>query len=164
MFEMVYDELRRLAASKLSQQSPAHTLSATALVHEAYLKLARGESGFLFADRAHFLSLAAKAMQSILVDHARRKSADKRGGEAKRLELLETDRFEIPDPDLLLAANEAVEHLSVDDPSAAEIARLRLFAGLTIEEAGEALGMSRATAFREWSYARAFIAAAISDA
>lgn len=162
MFELIYAELRTLAAAKLHRQSPAHTLSATALVHEAYLRLANGESGIQCRDRGQFLALAAKAMQSILVDHARRKRAEKRGGAARRCELRDDDRIEIPDPETVLAIHEAVEALAIDDPVAAEIARARLFAGLSIEEAADAAHLSRAGAYREWSYARAFIETAIT--
>jgi RNA polymerase sigma factor (TIGR02999 family) len=159
-FAGVYDTLRRLAAAKLAQEPAGHTLEATALVHEAYLKL-NGGGGF--PDRAAFFRAAAEAMRRILVDHARRKRADKRGGGARRFEVGEGDRVVVADPETLLAVDEAMGRLEADDPDAAAVARLRLFAGLSIEEAAEALGVSRATAYREWSYARAFLTAALGE-
>jgi RNA polymerase sigma factor (TIGR02999 family) len=151
-----YDHLRRVAAAKLRDEPAGHTFDATALVHEAYLKL----SAEPFGSKSQFLRAAAVAMQRVLVDHARAKRADKRGGGGKRLELAEGDRVQVPDPDTLLAVDEALAKLTAEDPTAAELARLRLFAGLTIDEAAEALGVSRATAFREWAYARAWLATA----
>jgi RNA polymerase sigma factor (TIGR02999 family) len=159
-FPAVYDELRRLAAARLRSERAGHTLDATALVHEAYLRL---QGGRPFADRSAFLRAAAGAMRRILVDHARRKRADKRGGKsARRFEVGEGDRFVVPDPETLLAIDEALVRLEADDPGAAELARLRLFAGLTVEEAGKALGVPRATAYRDWAYARAYLTAALA--
>ena len=155
----VYDHLRRVAAAKLRDEPAGHTLNATALVHEAYLKL----SAEAFATKGEFLRAAAVAMQRILVDHARAKRSDKRGGVGKRFELAEGDRVQVPDPDTLLAVDEALATLAAEDPTAAEVARLRLFAGLTIDETAEAVGVSRATAFREWAYARAWLATAFRD-
>jgi RNA polymerase sigma factor (TIGR02999 family) len=163
---MVYDELRRLAAAKLANERPGHTLDATALVHEAYLKLMHAPSPPVAtggpATRNQFLRAAAVAMQRILVDHARKKRAEKRGGEGHRFEVSEADRVHIPDPDTVIAVNEALEKLTTEDADAAEVARLRLFTGLSIEQTAEALGVSRATAFRDWSYARAWLTAALS--
>src|SRR5262245_34317705 len=153
---LVYDELRRLAALQIAREKPEHTLDATALVHEAYLKLAGSLS---FATKSQFFHAAAQAMRRILIDHARAKKADKRGGGWRRFELSEADRVIIPDLDTLLSIDSALETLAIEDPVAAELARLRLFAGLSIEEAGESLGLSRAMGFRNWSYARAFLAA-----
>src|SRR5262249_18999594 len=110
-------------------------------------------------DRGHFFSAAAEAMRRILVDQARRKSAEKRGGGARRFDLSEGDRVVIPDPDTLLTVDEALERLTADDPAAAAVARLRLFAGLSMEETASALNVSRATAFRDWAYARAVLTA-----
>jgi RNA polymerase sigma factor (TIGR02999 family) len=159
-FPAVYAELRRLAAAKLAGEPPGHTLDATALVHEAYLRLVGNRS---FFDRGHFLRAAAEAMRRILVDHARKKRADKRGGGGKRFELAEGDKVAIPDPDTLLAIDEALTALATEDPQSADVARLRLFAGLSVEEAADALGVSRATAFRDWAYARAWLTAALGD-
>ena len=160
-FASVYDTLRRLAAAKLASEPAGHTLEATALVHEAYLKL-RGIPGL--ADRAAFFRTAAEAMRRILVDHARRKRAEKRGGAGKRFDIAEGDRVIVPDPDTLLAIDEALGRLEAEDPDAAAIARLRLFAGLSVEEAAEAQGVSRATAYRDWSYARAWLTTALGEA
>jgi RNA polymerase sigma factor (TIGR02999 family) len=156
LLPLVYDELRRLAAAHLAHEKPGQTLDATALVHEAYLHLV-GERQF--NNRGHFFAAAAKAMRRILVDRARQKRAEKRGGAAQRFELSEADRVILPDPDTLLAVDEALTLLAAEDEQATDVARLRLFAGLSVEEAAAALGLSRATAFRDWSYARAWIAA-----
>jgi RNA polymerase sigma factor (TIGR02999 family) len=155
----VYDELRRLAAAQLAREPDGHTLDATALVHEAYLKL----QAVSFESRSDFFRAAAVAMQRILVDHARAKRAEKRGGTGKRFEVAEGDRVLVSDPDTVLAVNEAVEALALDDPDSAEVARLRLFAGLTVDEAADALGVSRATAFRDWAYARAVLTTKLRD-
>ncbi len=158
LLPLVYEELRRLAAAKLAHEKPGQTLDATALVHEAYLRLV-GERHF--AGRGHFLAAAAEAMRRILVEVARKKQAAKRGGGGQRFELSEGDRIAIPDPDTLLAVDEALAKLAEGDPASADVARLRLFAGLSVDEAAEALGVSRATAFRDWAYARAYFTAAL---
>jgi RNA polymerase sigma factor (TIGR02999 family) len=155
LLPLVYDELRRLAARKLAQEAPSQTLQPTALVHEAYLRLVGDRH---FHDSGHFFAAAAEAMRRILIESARRKRAEKRGGSAKRFALSEADRVVLPDPDTLLAVDEALALLAGEDAAVAELARLRLFAGLSIEEAAAALGLSRATAFRDWAYARAWIA------
>ncbi len=165
LFPAVYDELRRLAAAKLAAEPAGHTLDATALVHEAYLRLAPGRTSAGapgFATTSQFFRAAAEAMRRILVDHARKKRAGKRGGGGHRFELSEADRVATPDPDTLLAVDEALTRLAAEDPVSADVARLRLFAGLSVEEAGDALGLSRATAFRDWSYARAWLTAALT--
>jgi RNA polymerase sigma factor (TIGR02999 family) len=163
LLPLVYTELRKLAAAKLADEKPGQTLDATALVHEAYIRLVGPLDGAKWKDRGHFLAAAAEAMRRILVEIARKKSAEKRGGGGKRFELTEGDRVVIPDPDTLLAVDEALAKLAGEDESSATIARLRLFAGLTVEEAADALGVSRATAFRDWAYARAFLTAALAD-
>jgi len=157
-FPLVYDELRRLAASKLAGERAGHSLDATALVHEAYLKL----GGVTFEERSGFFRAAALAMQRILVDHARRKRAAKRGGQGRAFALDEADRVVVTDPDTLLDVDAALARLTEEDSGSADVARLRLFAGLSIDEAGEALGISRATAFREWAYARSWLTAALA--
>ncbi len=157
-FPLVYHELRRLAASKLAGERAGHTLDATALVHEAYLKL----GGVAFEERSGFFRAAAVAMQRILVDHARRKRASKRGGQGRAFAIDEADRVVIPDPDTLLDVDAALAGLAAEDPASADVARLRLFAGLSIDEAADALGISRATAFREWAYARSWLTAALA--
>ena len=159
LLPLVYGELRRLAAAKLAHEMPGQSLDATALVHEAYLRLGGGTT---FTSKSHFFRAAAEAMRRILVDNARRRLAQKRGGDGRRFELSEADCVLIPDPDTLLAVDEALTALNAEDATAAEIARLRLFAGLSVEESAESLGISRAAAFREWAYARAWLAAALS--
>jgi RNA polymerase sigma factor (TIGR02999 family) len=166
LLPLVYDELRRLAAVAMSQEKPGQTLDATALVHEAYLRLVASEDGSVprdrhFTNRSHFFAAAAEAMRRILVDRARQKRAEKRGGAAQRFELSEADRIVVSDPDTLIAVDEALALLAAEDAQAAELARLRLFAGLSVEEAAAALGLSRATAFRDWAYVRAWIATKI---
>ena len=160
LLPLVYTELRRLAASKLAHERPGQTLDATALVHEAYIRLVGPSDPVKWVGRGHFLAAAAEAMRRILVDLARKKQAAKRGGGGKRFEVSEGDRVVIPDPDTLLAVDEALTGLAAEDPVAAELARLRLFAGLSVE-AADALGTSRATAFRDWAYARAWLSRAI---
>jgi RNA polymerase sigma factor (TIGR02999 family) len=158
-FPAVYNELRRLAAARLTGERAGHSLDATALVHEAYLRL--GEA--TFADRSGFFRAAAAAMQRILVDHARRRRAGRRG--VARTIALDGDAPALgADPDLVLDVDAALERLAREDPSSAEVARHRLFAGLSIEETAEAMGLSRATAFREWAYARSWLATALDSA
>ena len=158
-FPLVYEELRRLAASKLAREPAGHPLDATALVHEAYLRLGGGDS---FEGRSHFLRAAAVSMRRILVDHARHKRAAKRGGPGRRFPIDEADRVVVDDPDTLLDVDEALGRLALEDPTSAEVARFRLFAGMTIDEAAEALGLSRATAFRDWAYARSWLIVALA--
>jgi RNA polymerase sigma factor (TIGR02999 family) len=158
-FPAVYDELKRLAAARLAGEGPGHSLDATALVHEAYIRL--GEASF--ADRSGFFRAAAVAMQRILVDHARRRKAARRGGGARTI-ALDGDASALgADPDLVLDVDAALERLAREDPYSAEVARHRLFAGLSVDEIAEALGISRATAFREWAYARSWLATALDS-
>jgi RNA polymerase sigma factor (TIGR02999 family) len=159
-FPAVYDELKRLAAARVAGERAGHSLDATALVHEAYLRL--GEA--TFADRSGFFRAAAVAMQRILVDHARRRKAARRGGGARTIALDGDAPALGTDPDLVLDVDAALERLAREDPSSAEVARLRLFAGLSIDEAAEAMAVSRATAFREWAYARSWLATALDSA
>jgi RNA polymerase sigma factor (TIGR02999 family) len=159
LLPLVYDELRKLAAAQMAGEKPGQTLDATALVHEAYLRLIGDQH---FAGRGQFLAAAAEAMRRILVDQARKRAAAKRGGGGRRFELAEGDRVVIPDPDTLLAIDEALTALTAEDPQSAGVARLRLFAGLSVDEAADALGVSRATAFRDWAYARAWLTAALA--
>jgi RNA polymerase sigma factor (TIGR02999 family) len=159
LLPLVYDELRKLAAQKLSREAPGQTLQATALVHEAYLRLVGTDKAQQWNSRGHFFAAAAEAMRRILIENARRKQAPKYGGGRRRLEL---DDVELPAPaqaNELLLLDEALTGLAREDPAAAELAKLRLFAGLTVEQAGQALGISRATAFRHWTYARAWLLA-----
>lgn len=152
---LVYDELRGLAAAKLAREAAGQTLQPTALVHEAYLRLADGQQ---FANRPHFFAAAAEAMRRILVDHARAKRAQKRGGLAQRVEPVEDPAVTPPlPPDELLALDEALTRLASEEIQAAEVVKLHVFVGLSLEESAQALGISRATAYREWNYARAWL-------
>lgn len=156
LLPLVYDELRRVAAAQLAQERPGHTLQATALVHEAYLRLIGGGAES-WENRRHFFAAAAEAMRRILVDRARRKRRVRHGGGHQRVEL---DAAEIPietPPGDLLALDEALDQLASEDPQKAELVKLRFFAGLGEQEAAELLGISRATAARHWAYARAWL-------
>jgi RNA polymerase sigma factor (TIGR02999 family) len=157
LLPMVYNELRNLAAAKLAQEKPGQTLQATALVHEAYLRLVGGENVQLFDGRGHFYSAAAEAMRRILVENARRKGRIRHGGDVKRVDLLEIDVATNTSPEEILAVDEALTALAAEDPHAAELVKLCYFAGLSVEQAGEQLGFSRATAYRHWTYARAWL-------
>ena len=156
MLPLVYQELRRLAAHKMAQEVPGQTLQPTALVHEAWLRLAAQEKQ-TYAGRAHFFAVAAEAMRRILIDRARRRRAAKRGGQAQRVD---TEALEIaaPDPeDDLLALDEALGRLAEHEPQKAELVKLRYFVGLTLAEAAEVLGLSEPTAKRYWTYARVWL-------
>jgi RNA polymerase sigma factor (TIGR02999 family) len=163
LLPLVYDELRRLAAAKLAQEKSGQTLQPTALVHEAYLRLVGGAPQGGWDGRGHFFAAAAQAMRRILVENARRKKRLKHGGEARRVELEDVDRAPEPPPDELLALDEALDKLAQADPPAAEIVKLHFFAGLSLEEAGALLGLSRASAYRQWTYARAWLRAAMGE-
>ena len=158
LLPLVYDELRQLAAHRLAAEAPGQTLQPTALVHEAYLRLVGGQQ---FDGRGHFYAAAAEAMRRILVDNARRKQAVKHGGERQRVELDGLDVAVRPPPDEIIALDEALTRLAAVDPEAAQVVQLHFFAGLSIEQAAEALGVSRATAYRHWSFARAWLRCAI---
>jgi RNA polymerase sigma factor (TIGR02999 family) len=159
---LVYGELRRLAAKKLAQEKPGQTLDATGLVHEAYLRLfgsnhqADGERQH-WDSRGHFFAAAAEAMRRILIENARRKKRDKHGGDRQRVDLLDQDLAIHDSPDELLALDAALTNLAVEDPAAAQLVKLRMFTGLSIEQVAEVLGFSRATAYRHWNYARAWL-------
>jgi RNA polymerase sigma factor (TIGR02999 family) len=157
LLPLVYDELRKLAAAKLAQEKPGQTLQATALVHEAYLRLVDVEKVQHWEGRGHFFAAAAEAMRRILVDCARRKGREKRGGKLQRISLDAIDLATTATPDQLLAVDDALARLAVEDPAAARLVELRYFAGLTVEEAGKALGISTATAYRHWNYARVWL-------
>jgi RNA polymerase sigma factor (TIGR02999 family) len=166
LLALVYDELRKLAAGHMAHEAPGNTLDATALVHEAYLRLVDQRQGgeLSFANRQHFFAAASETMRRILVESARRKQARKRGGGGQRLPL-DPDRLAAPavDADSWLDLDEALTAFQQVDAAAAELAKLRLFGGLSVEEAGDVLGLSRATAFRVWTYARAYLTAALAD-
>ena len=162
LLPLVYEELRRLAAQKLAQENPGQTLQATALVHEAYLRLVESESARPWKGRAHFFRAAAEAMRRILVDRARQRLSQKRGGAWKKVEL-EAAAEVIEDPsDDVVAVNDALEQFAQHDPVKAELVKLRYFAGLSVEEAADLLGVSRATADRYWRYARTWLYCALT--
>jgi RNA polymerase sigma factor (TIGR02999 family) len=155
LLPLVYAELRRLAARELAHEAPGQTLDATALVHEAYLRLVGPASAQQFADRQHFVRVAATAMRRILIDRARRKGTRKHGGGRHRQEL---DAVAAPQEDEdLIALDAALDRLAASDPVKAKLVELRFFAGLTGEQAAAILGISPATADRYWSYARAWL-------
>jgi RNA polymerase sigma factor (TIGR02999 family) len=158
LLPLVYDELRKLAAARMAAESPDQTLQPTALVHEAYLRLLGDQQ---FDGRGHFFAAAAEAMRRILVDAARRKRTHKHGGHRRRVELPDIPaRPEVAD-EQLLALDAALTRLAAEDPVAARVVELRHFAGLSIEDAAAALGLSRATAYRHWTYARAWLRDAV---
>jgi len=152
----VYEELRQMADRKLSHEGPGHTLQATALVHEAYLRLV-GSDGSAWSSRTYFFGAAAEAMRRILVEHARKKRSKKRGGDRKRVDFMSAEVMADESPDDLIAMDEALTQFSQTDPLKAELVRLRFFAGLSFEQAAELLDISPATARRYWNYARAWL-------
>jgi RNA polymerase sigma factor (TIGR02999 family) len=162
LLPLIYDELRKLAAAKLAQEKQGQTLQATALVHEAYLRLVGGKASADWNGRGHFFAAAAEAMRRILIENARRKSRVKHGGGLARVELNEADVVSHLEPDELLALDEAMSRLAVEDAAKAKLVELRYFAGLSNEEAAEFLGISTATAKRHWRYAKAWLHRAIA--
>jgi RNA polymerase sigma factor (TIGR02999 family) len=157
LLPLVYDELRKLAAQKLAQEKPGQTLQATALVHEAYLRLVDAEQSQRWNGRGHFFAAAAEAMRRILIENARRKGRHKRGGNLRRIDLDMADLVSTVSPDELLTVDDAIEKLAQEDPAAAQLVKIRYYAGVSVEQAGEAMGISRANAYRHWSYARAWL-------
>jgi RNA polymerase sigma factor (TIGR02999 family) len=170
LLPLVYGELRKLAAQKLAQEKPGQTLQATALVHEAYLRLVAspgresGESEPRWDSRGHFFAAAAEAMRRILVNRARGKKCLKRGGGRQRLDLDRLAVVDEADDEALVALDEALERLEGHNATCAELVKLRFFAGLTLEEAAASLGLSRRTADRYWAYARAWLYKAVTQA
>lgn len=168
LLPLVYKELRKLAAARLRNESPNHTLQATALVHEAYLRLIAAENrrggDVKWDHKGHFFAAAARAMQRILVEHARSRSRRKRGGGRKRIELDSAVAIAKEPDAMVLALDELLEKLATHDPQKAEIVRLRYFAGLTVSEAAQVLGISKATAERHWSFARSWLYCRLNDA
>jgi RNA polymerase sigma factor (TIGR02999 family) len=162
LLPLVYQELRKLAAARLGQEAPGNTLTATALVHEAYLRLVGPADGARWDSRGHFFAAAAEAMRRILVDAARRKRTEKHGGQRRRVEFSDVPAKADGADEQLLALDEALTRLAVEDPVAARVVELRHFAGLSIEDAAATLGLSRATAYRHWTYARAWLRDAVS--
>jgi RNA polymerase sigma factor (TIGR02999 family) len=163
LLPLIYEELRKLAAAKMAQEKPGQTLQATALVHEAYVRLVDTEKARHWNSRGHFFGAAAEAMRRILVENARRKGRVRHGGnEQVRAELPDVASSSGPSPETILAVDEAVTRLGEYEPTAADIVKLHFFAGFTLDETAEALGISRATVYRQWSYARAVLRLALS--
>lgn len=160
LLPFVYDELRRLAAAKMAQEKPGQTLDATALVHEAYLKLVGDRT---FNDRQHFFRVAAEAMRQVLVDRAKRRRRVRHGGNHERVALFDEASIAESQPDELLALDEALQRLAAIDPSKAELVKLRYFVGLSETQAADALNISRATASRYWTFARAWLIQAMDE-
>jgi RNA polymerase sigma factor (TIGR02999 family) len=163
LLPLLYEELRKLAAAKLATEKSGHTLNATALVHEAYLRLVNVDPTAHWNSRGHFFSAAAEAMRRILVESARRKARVRHGGELQRVQHCDTPQPPQADSETILAVDEAVAQLGQDDPGAAEIVKLHFFAGLSLDETAEALGVSRATVYRQWAYARACLRLSLRD-
>ena len=163
LLPLIYDELRRLAAQKLAQEKSGQTLQPTALVHEAYLRLVGSSDEQRWDSRGHFFAAAAEAMRRILVDSARRKHRVKHGGERKRVEFEDQDLVVEGINVDLIALDDALTQLAVEDPTAADVVKLHFFAGLSIEDAARSLGMSRAAAYRQWTYAKAWLRCAMGS-
>jgi RNA polymerase sigma factor (TIGR02999 family) len=164
LLPLVYDELRKLAAARLAAENPGQTLQATALVHEAYIRLVDVKEAQGWDSRGHFFAAAAEAMRRILIDRARKKARYKRGGRFERFSIDALDVADTASPDEMLVIDEALTALAKHDPSAAEVVKLRYFAGLTIDEAAKSLGMSTRNAYRHWSYARAWLCGELLNA
>jgi RNA polymerase sigma factor (TIGR02999 family) len=162
LLPLVYDELRQLAAAKLAREEPGQTLQATALVHEAYLRLAGPDGARHFNGRAHFLRAAAEAMRRVLVDRARERHSQKRGGAWGRVDLDQAAEVAGDPAEDVAAVSEALDLLAEHDPVKAELVKLRFFAGLSVEEAADLLGVSRATADRHWRYAKTWLYCALT--
>jgi len=157
LLPLVYDELRRLAAQKLAQEKPGQTLEATAIVHEAYIRLVDTNKVQRWNSRGHFFAAAAEAMRRILIETARRKRRIRHGGGRKRLDLDRVAFLEEAPAEELLALNEALDRLTTEEPTVVEVVKLRYFAGLTQQQTAEILGIPRRTADRHWAYARAWL-------
>jgi RNA polymerase sigma factor (TIGR02999 family) len=162
LLPLVYDELRRLAAQKLALEKPGQTLQATALVHEAYLRLVEVEQAQQWNSRGHFFAAAAEAMRRILVENARRKHRHRHGGGRRRVSLGEQPAAERT-PEDLLVLDDALTRLAAEDAQAADLVKLRFYAGFSVEEAADALAISRAQGYRHWNYARAWLRCALED-
>jgi RNA polymerase sigma factor (TIGR02999 family) len=162
LLPLVYDHLQAIAHRRLRQERVGHTLQATALVHEAFIKLV-GDKQSTWQDRGHFFRVAAEAMRRILIDHARKKKSQKRGGGRPVVPLSVIDLAEDHDPQQIIALDEALQTLEQEDPRAAEIVQLRFFAGLSVEETVEAMGLSERTVMREWAFARARLFQLLGD-
>jgi RNA polymerase sigma factor (TIGR02999 family) len=164
LLPLIYDELRKLAAQKMASETPGQTLQATALVHEAYIRLVDSERVQHWNSRGHLFAAAAEAMRRILVEQARHKRTAKAGGEFQRISLSAIEPL-LPQPDIdMLELNDALDKLAAKDARKAELVKLRFFAGLTIEQAAEALGISTSTADADWAYAKSWLRIAMSEA
>jgi RNA polymerase sigma factor (TIGR02999 family) len=163
LLPLVYDELRKLAAQRLAQEKPGQTLQATALVHEAYLRLVDTDLASSWNGRGHFFAAAAEAMRRILIERARLRRAAVHGGDRRRIDLDAAPDLAAPPPGDLLDLDEAVDHLGRKDPLCGQLVKLRCYAGLSVEEAGAALGLSRAEAYRQWTFARAWLRSRLDD-
>jgi len=161
LLPLVYEELRKLAAAKLAHEKPGQTLSATALVHEAYLRLVGSQK---WDGRGHFFAAAAEAMRRILIQNVRRKRAQKRGGGIGAVQLADADLAAQDSTIDIVALSDALDLLAVEDPLAAALAKIRIFAGLSVDEAAAALGLPHTTAYRQWTYAQAWLRAKLRDA
>jgi RNA polymerase sigma factor (TIGR02999 family) len=161
LLPLVYDELRKLAAQRMAQEAPGQTLQATALVHEAYLRLVDVEKVQSWDSRGHFFAAAAEAMRRILIETARGKQRLKRGGDRKRVDLENLHLASNAAPDELLVLDEMIVKLGAEDPDAAQIIKLRYFAGMSIEEAAQLMGIARSSAYEHWAYARAWLRCAL---
>jgi RNA polymerase sigma factor (TIGR02999 family) len=157
LLPLVYEELRQLAAHKLAQEKPGQTLQATALVHEAYLRLVDTEKVPHFNSRGHFFAAAAEAMRRILIESARSKAREKRGGDWQRVDFEQLDPTTSISPDQLVALDDALARLDTLDHVAGQLVKLRYFAGLALDQAAQVLDISTATAYRHWAYARAWL-------
>jgi RNA polymerase sigma factor (TIGR02999 family) len=163
LLPLVYDELRKLAAAKLANEKPGQTLQATALVHEAYLRLVDVKKVQQWDSRGHFFAAAAEAMRRILVENARGKNRQKHGGGWNRVELAESKLAITTTDERLLEIDEALDRLAETDPQAAQLVKMRFFAGFSITEAAEILGMSRSSAYDQWAYARAWLKCEVEE-
>lgn len=157
LLPLVYQELRELAAAKMRHERQGQTLSATGLVHEAYLRLVGSDIAQDWNNKGHFFASAAEAMRRILVDRARKRKAVKHGGGLNKVELSDFALLRQTNPDEILALDDLIEVLAKDEPAAAELVKLKIFADFSVQEAGKLLGMSRRTAYRHWTYARAWL-------
>ena len=157
LLPLIYDELRKLAAARLKDEKPGQTLQATALVHEAYIRLVDQKQAQQWNSRGHFFAAAAEAMRRILIDNARKKLRQKHGGGHQKVDIDPVDLITSAPPDELLAIDDALSALAKVDPQAAELVKLRYYAGLSVAEAAEMIGIARSTAYEHWAYARAWL-------
>jgi RNA polymerase sigma factor (TIGR02999 family) len=164
LLPILYDELRRLATQRLNHENPGQTLQPTALVHEAYLRLVNVHEAQHWHSRGHFFAAAAEAMRRILIENARRKGRQKHGGDVQHVKLVESDLATTLPDERLLAIDNALDRLVEEDSQAAELVKLRFFAGFSITEAAEILGISRSNAYAQWAYARAWLRSEVESA